>query len=129
MVVYIDTITCTFYETEGKTLQNTIDWKSKRHFPGIFIDTETHINNDVSRDISTNPLHAGLQPSISTAHLSAHPNTAGLQPSISTGHPSNHPNSNVGTPEDRSTRVLKRNWTPLMRLWTVSKWTCYKLRW
>lgn len=106
MVVYIDTITCTFFETEGETLQNTIDWKSKRHFQGIFIDTETNINNDVSRDISTNPLHAGLQPSISTAHLSAHPNTAGLQPSISTGHPSGHPNSNVGTPDDGSTRVL-----------------------
>lgn len=35
MVVYIDTITGAFFETERKPLQSTIDWKSER-LPEIF---------------------------------------------------------------------------------------------
>lgn len=62
MVVYIDTIT--FLETERKTLK--VQYISKANvyqiFSKFFIDPETQIYNDVSRDLGTNTVPVVLHP-------------------------------------------------------------------
>lgn len=120
MMVYIDTVT--FFETERKTLQSTIHWKSER-LPDIFQNPYWPRNSHLERCVKRH----GHQPSpcrITVQHLhwsSLWPPELKRRDSRRLKH--------QGFGKNPPSFLVKRNWMPLMSLWTVSKWTCNKLRW